>query len=52
MRLLARRVQHLSAEVKELTRRTTKAVRPAGRSSWTSVGVGPDSAAVLLDRRR
>ncbi|MCX5377569.1 IS110 family transposase [Streptomyces sp. NBC_00091] len=48
MRLLARRVQHLSDEVKELTRRTTRAVRACRPQMLDLVGVGPDSAAVLL----
>ncbi|MDQ1005557.1 transposase [Streptomyces sp. V4I23] len=48
MRLLARRIQHLSGEVKELTRRTTRAVRSCRPQMLDLVGVGPDSAAVLL----
>lgn len=48
MRLLAIRIQHLSAEVKELTRRTTLAVRSCRPQMLDLVGVGPDSAAVLL----
>lgn len=48
MRLLARRVQNLSQEVKELTRRTTKAVQACRPQLLELVGVGPDSAAVLL----
>ncbi|ROQ78285.1 transposase [Streptomyces sp. CEV 2-1] len=48
MRLLARRVQYLSDEVKELTRRTTRAVRSCRPELLDLVGVGPDSAAVLL----
>ncbi|MET9971729.1 transposase [Streptomyces sp. NPDC006356] len=52
MRLLARRVQHLSDEVKELTRRTTRAVRACRPQMLDLVGVGPDSAAVLHHRRR
>jgi transposase len=48
MRVLARRVQNLSEEVKELTRRTAKAVRACRPQLLELVGVGPDSAAVLL----
>ncbi|MFK0224106.1 IS110 family transposase [Streptomyces vinaceus] len=48
MRLLARRVQSLSEEIKELTKRTTKAVRTSRPQMLQLVGVGPDSAAVLL----
>ncbi|MCX4513684.1 IS110 family transposase [Streptomyces sp. NBC_01619] len=48
MRLLARRVQHLTDEVKELTRRTTRAVRSCRPQMLDLIGVGPDSAAVLL----
>ncbi len=48
MRLLARRVQHLSDEVKELTRRTTRTVRACRPDMLDLVGVGPDSAAALL----
>ncbi|NIY69344.1 hypothetical protein SMALB_7463 [Streptomyces malaysiensis] len=48
MRLLARRVQHLSDEVKELTRRTTRAIRSCRPQTLDMVGVGSDSAAVLL----
>ncbi|MFD4144341.1 IS110 family transposase [Streptomyces sp. NPDC058572] len=48
MRLLARRVQHLSDEAKELTRRITRAVRACRPQMLDLIGVGPDSAAVLL----
>ncbi|MEU9979374.1 transposase [Streptomyces sp. NPDC051014] len=48
MRLLARRAKHMSDEVKELTRRTTRAVRSYRLQMLDLVGVGPDSAAVLL----
>lgn len=48
MRLLACRVQNLSQEIKELTKRTTKAVRASRPLLLELVGVGPDSAAVLL----
>ncbi|WP_424921750.1 IS110 family transposase [Streptomyces sp. wa1] len=48
MALLARRIQSLAQEIKELTRRTTKAVRSIQPQLLELVGVGPDSAAVLL----
>jgi transposase len=48
LRLLALRIQHLTAEVKELNRRTTRAVRACRPRLLDIVGVGPDSAAVLL----
>ncbi len=48
MRLLARRIENLSQEVKELTRRTTKAVQSCRPQLLELVGIGPDSAAVLL----
>ncbi|MFF4249510.1 IS110 family transposase [Streptomyces sp. NPDC001822] len=48
MRLLACRIQNLAQEVKELTRRTTKAVKASRPELLELVGVGPDSAAVLL----
>lgn len=46
MRLLARRIQNLAQEIKELTRRTTTAVRSSRPQLLELVGVGP--AAVLL----
>ncbi|WP_455770791.1 IS110 family RNA-guided transposase [Streptomyces canus] len=48
LRLLARRIQQLTAEVKELARRTTKAVRIWHPQLLDVIGVGPDSAAALL----
>ncbi len=48
MRLLARRIQSLTDEIKELTRRTTKAVRACRPHLLELVGVGPDSAAALI----
>ncbi|MFF4764292.1 IS110 family transposase [Streptomyces sp. NPDC001292] len=48
LRLLARRVQHLTAEVKELTRQVTRAVRIHRPQLLEVVGIGPDSAAALL----
>uniref|UniRef100_UPI003983B162 IS110 family transposase n=1 Tax=Streptomyces kunmingensis TaxID=68225 RepID=UPI003983B162 len=48
LRLLAQRIQQLTAEVKELVRRTTKAVRCRHPQLLDVIGVGPDSAAALL----
>lgn len=48
LRLLARRIQQLTAEVKELARRITKAVRRRHPQLLDIIGVGPDSAAALL----
>ncbi|MGW3850277.1 IS110 family transposase [Streptomyces fagopyri] len=48
LQLLARRIQQLTAEVKELARRTTKAVRCWHPQLLDVTGVGPDSAAALL----
>ncbi len=48
MRLLARRIQCLSEEVKELNRRTVKAVRASWPALLVMVGVGPGSAAAVL----
>ncbi|MGW2426841.1 IS110 family transposase [Streptomyces sp. NPDC001709] len=48
LRLLARRIQQLTAEVKELARRITAAVRRRHPQLLDIVGVGPDSAAALL----
>ncbi|WP_432190335.1 transposase [Streptomyces sp. Tue6028] len=48
LQLLARRIQQLTAEVKELTRRVTKAVRHRQPQLLDLIGVGPDSAAALL----
>lgn len=48
LRLLARRIQQLTAEVKELARRVTKAVRHRHPQLLDVIGVGPDSAAALL----
>nr|WP_309238962.1 transposase [Streptomyces lunaelactis] len=48
LRLLARRIQQLTAEVKELTRRVTNAVRRSHPRLLDIIGVGPDSAAALL----
>lgn len=48
LRLLARRIQQLTVEVKELARRVTKAVRRCRPQLLDIVGVGPDSAAALL----
>ncbi|MBP2047951.1 transposase [Streptomyces griseochromogenes] len=48
LRLLARRIQQLTAEVKELAHRVTKAVRHCRPQLLDVTGVGPDSAAALL----
>ncbi|MFE1559075.1 IS110 family transposase [Streptomyces sp. NPDC058734] len=48
LRLLARRIQQLTAEAKELTRRVTQAVRRCHSQLLDIIGVGPDSAAALL----
>ncbi|MGW3818694.1 IS110 family transposase [Streptomyces sp. NPDC005046] len=48
LRLLARRIQQLTVEAKELARRLTKAVRRSHPRLLDIVGVGPDSAAALL----
>ncbi|MGW3730253.1 IS110 family transposase [Streptomyces sp. NPDC000851] len=48
LRLLAQRIQHLSCEVKELTRRVTRAVSTHRPKLLEIVGIGPDSAAALL----
>ncbi|MEH0449654.1 IS110 family transposase [Streptomyces sp. B21-102] len=48
LRLLARRIQQLTAEAKELARRTTKAIRCWHPQLLDVIGVGPDSAAALL----
>ncbi|MFD7781447.1 IS110 family transposase [Streptomyces sp. NPDC059753] len=48
LRLLARRIQQLTAEVKELARRVTKAVHRCHPRLLDVIGVGPDSAAALL----
>jgi len=51
LRLPARRIQQLTAKVKELARRVTKAVRLCRPQLLDIIGVGPDSAAALLNRR-
>ncbi|MEU2282490.1 transposase [Streptomyces sp. NPDC013178] len=48
LRPLARRIQQLTAEVKELARRITKAVRRCHPQLLDIIGDGPDSAAALL----
>ncbi|MFJ2478431.1 transposase [Streptomyces sp. NPDC087659] len=48
LRLLARRIQQLTVEVKELTRRVNRAVRTCHPQLLDIIGVGPDSAAALL----
>jgi transposase len=48
LRLLACRIQHLTCEIKELTRRVTKTVSTHRPKLLEIVGIGPDSAAALL----
>lgn len=48
LRLLAHRIQYLTCEVKELTRRVTRAVSTHRPQLLEIVGIGPDSAAALL----
>lgn len=48
LRLLARRIQHLTEEVRELTRRITATIQLHTPALLEVAGVGPDSAAVLL----
>ncbi|MER5201341.1 IS110 family transposase [Streptomyces sp. NPDC002755] len=48
LRLLARRIQQLTSEVKELACRVTKAVRRCRPELLEIIGVGPHSAAALL----
>lgn len=48
LRLLARRIQHLSDEISDLTKRIAEAVQVSTPGLLEVHGVGPDSAAVLL----
>ncbi len=48
LRLLARRIQQLTVEAKELTLRITQTVRAIRPQLLKIAGVGPDSAAALL----
>jgi transposase len=48
LRLLAKRIQRLSAEIDELTSRMTATVEAKAPQLLELTGVGPDSAAVLL----
>ncbi|MFF2409939.1 hypothetical protein [Streptomyces sp. NPDC058092] len=48
LRLPAQHIQQLTAEVKELARRITKAVRRSPPQLLDIIGVGTDSAAALL----
>jgi len=48
LRLLARRIQQLTREVKELTHRIAECVRAHRPELLEVIGVGPDSAAALL----
>ncbi|WP_131739178.1 IS110 family transposase [Actinomadura roseirufa] len=46
--LLARRIQQLTTEIKELTRRVNRTIQARHPELLEIVGVGPDSAAALL----
>ncbi|WP_413752591.1 transposase [Streptomyces sp. R-74717] len=48
LRLLARRIQHLTEEINDLTKRITEAIKATTPDLLDVHGVGPDSAAVLL----
>jgi transposase len=48
LRLLARRIQHLTEEIRDLEKRITDAVKAVAPELLEEFGVGPDSAAILL----
>jgi transposase len=48
LRLLARRIQHLTEEIKDLTARITAAITARAPKLLGRYGVGPDTAAALL----
>ena len=48
LRSLARRIQHLTAEIAELLARITNMIKDSAPALLNEYGVGPDSAAVLL----
>lgn len=48
LRTLARRIQHLAAEIAELLARITSMIKTCAPALLDQYGVGPDSAAVLL----
>jgi transposase len=48
LKLLAERVQHLTTEVNDLTKRIAAAVEEAAPALLEQPGIGPDSAAALL----
>ncbi|WP_399462715.1 transposase [Streptomyces sp. sk2.1] len=48
LQLLARRIQHLTEEINDLTKRITEAIKTTTSDLLDVHGVGPDSAAVLL----
>jgi transposase len=48
LRLLARRVQHLTSEINDLTRRITEVIADHAPQLLERRGVGPDSAGTLL----
>ncbi|WP_254397833.1 IS110 family transposase [Streptomyces sp. AC558_RSS880] len=48
LRLLARRIQHLTEEIDDLNQRLTEAVKASSPGLLDARGVGPDSTAALL----
>jgi transposase len=48
LRLLARRIQHLNEEIRDLEKRITDAVKAVAPDLLEEFGVGSDSAAILL----
>uniref|UniRef100_UPI0036F3D9BA hypothetical protein n=1 Tax=Streptomyces cynarae TaxID=2981134 RepID=UPI0036F3D9BA len=48
LRLLARRIQHLTEEINDLTARITSAIAVCAPRLLDRYGVGPDTAAALL----
>ncbi|GEC10236.1 hypothetical protein SSP24_78910 [Streptomyces spinoverrucosus] len=48
LRLLARRIQHLTEEINDLTARITTAIAARAPKILEHYGVGPDTAAALL----
>ncbi|GAA2080656.1 IS110 family transposase [Actinomadura alba] len=48
LRLLARRIQHLNEEIRDLEKRITDAVKAVAPDLLDQFGVGSDSAAILL----
>ncbi|MGV9386474.1 IS110 family transposase [Nonomuraea sp. NPDC003707] len=48
LRLLAHRIQHLNGEIRDLERRITDAIKVVAPDLLEEIGVGADSAAILL----